>query len=488
MSRAASLVAAVVLSVLLVTPASAQQIFDALRVAQPGLQYNARALGLGNAYSTVGYDFSAVRFNPATMSLNNRFSWSTTVNADVYKTRSDYYGNQVTYSTTNMKGGQIGVTIPFRLDSTHTMVLGLGYTQSKDFGLGYKYQGLNLGGTFPSFIQGLAGRTDPTARLLGLTYPVPDGSGNSFTDQTILGAGMYETGFLLDEGHLTHFSFGASIEAVHNIFFGVSGTYNTGRYTSDLQMTATDVNDVYPAGVTTVPGNTESDGFISADYRTVRDNEYSGWDARFGMLYQFFDVIGLSASFKLPDQHKVSEDVFVSGTSRFAGNRSIVVPQTESRTNWFFKPPAELTVGAKVNLGIIMGTAEATYVDYTSMQVLSGVGTLPDRTAINKQIKEDLATVINLNAGAEVRLPFTGLSARAGGIYQPSPFRSDPSRFARKAVTVGAGFDSNDTVQFDIGYAYAWRGENSIQQVVDAIGSGQNTGYHTVLFTMRVAY
>ncbi|MGH7493982.1 MAG: hypothetical protein ACREOO_16515 [bacterium] len=41
-------------------------------------------------------------------------------------------------------------------------------TQSKDFNLGYKYEGINTGSR--SFIQALADRADPIAKALGLTF------------------------------------------------------------------------------------------------------------------------------------------------------------------------------------------------------------------------------------------------------------------------------------------------------------------------------
>ncbi len=486
MRRTTVFVAATVLfTVLARSEVFSQQISDALRVSRQGLHFNARALGMGNAYSTVGYDFSALRFNPATMAVSDKFSWSMTVNANAFKSKSDYYGSRVDFTTTSTTGSQAGLTIPFRLDSTRHLVIGLGYTKSKDFNLGYKYEGLNAGS--PSFIQAFADHADPTARTLGLSYETYDSSGNYLGDHTILGPNMYEKGYLLDDGGLTHFSFGASVEATHNIFFGVSGSYNTGYYTSDLELSASDINDAYPAGVLTVPGNLQTGGFAGTDYRAVRDKQYRGWDVRFGILYKLENFIGLSASFKLPNSHKVSEDIFISGRSQFASNRSIVVPETKSTSAYFFKPPAEMTLGAMVNLWILTGTAEASYVDYAAMQITSGVGDLPERTAINKRIKDELAAVVNLNLGAEFRLPLTGLSARAGGIYQPSPYAGDPSRYAQKFLTAGVGINSNNKMQFDIGYAYGWRGENKDQQTGNASDAEQTIRYHTVLFTMRFA-
>jgi hypothetical protein len=95
-------------------------------VSRQGLHFNARALGLGNAYSTMGYDFSALGFNPATMALGKKASYSVTMNTNAFKSDANYYGANVGFTTTSTTGSQTGLTFPVRLDSTHNLVLGLG--------------------------------------------------------------------------------------------------------------------------------------------------------------------------------------------------------------------------------------------------------------------------------------------------------------------------------------------------------------------------
>jgi hypothetical protein len=488
LKRKAILTATLILLFTLLAPhgAFSQQISDLTRVSRQGLNFSARALGMGNTYSTIGYDFSALRFNPATMALNQKFSYTMTLNANAFRSASNYHGNTINFTTTSSTAGQVGLIIPFHLDSTRNLVVGLGYTQAKDFNLGYKYEGFN-GGSI-SFIQGLAMNDDLVARALGLSYPTYDESGNFLGDNTILRTGLYEKGYLLDEGGLIHFSFGASVETAPNVFFGVSGSYNTGPFTSDLELSAVDSNDVYPTGVQTIPDNPQTDGFVGANYRIVRQKQYTGWDVRFGILYRLENFIGLSAAFKTPAPHKVDEDVFITGRSQFAGNHSIAIPETTSTSSYSFSPPTEITLGAMMNLWILTGTLEASYVDYSDVKITSGLGDVPDRTKVNKQIKDQLKAVVNLNAGVEFRLPFTGLSARAGAIYQPSPYGNDPARFSQKFLTAGFGINSGDLMQFDLAYAYGWRGENTRLKAIidDSIEPEEETiSYQTALFTMK---
>jgi hypothetical protein len=189
----------------------------------------------------------------------------------------------------------------------------------------------------------------------------------------------------------------------------------------------------------------------------------------------------------MPGEHTVNDEVYIDGKSRFAGNTSLEIHEAAAGSSFTFLPPSEVTVGAMVNLWILTGTAEARYLDYSQTKITSGAGELPDRTALNKRIKDDLGAVVNLNLGAEFRLPWTGLSARAGFIYQPSQYKADPSRFARKFLTAGIGINSGDVMQFDLAYAFGWRGEHPSQQSADESGPPLDIQYNAVLVTIRFA-
>ncbi|MGH7492608.1 MAG: hypothetical protein ACREOO_09445 [bacterium] len=473
------------LLVALTPHALGQQLADALRISRPGLHFNARALAMGNAYSTMGYDFSALYFNPAAMAVSHKNSYTLTMNSNAFRANSDFHGTHVGFTTSNMTISQMGVTMPFVIDSTHHSVLGLGFTQSKDFNLGFKYEGLNAGSR--SFIQALAADEDPLARALGLSYPSYDASGKYQGDRTLLGPNMYEKGYLLDEGAFFNLSMGAAVEAAHNVFFGVSASYNTGASLSDLELSAQDTNDVYRAGMLTVPDNPQTAGFIGTDYRLVRELQYSGWNLRFGVLYKLENFIAWSVSYKLPTSHRLRETLFRSGNTEFTSSRDLLVPESETQSFYSFTPPPEATIGAMANFWMLTGTAEATYIDYSAMKLNSGVSVLSDRTRINKRLKEELTAVVNVNAGVEFRPPFTKLSLRAGGMYQPSAFKNAPAGSGQKFLTAGLGINSFDMFQVEIGYAYGWRGEYKDLQTSEDSGAEQSIAYQTFLFTMRFA-
>ena len=118
--------------------------------------------------------------------------------------------------------------------------------------------------------------------------------------------------------------------------------------------------------------------------------------------------------------------------------------------------PYEFSVAADVNLWIITGTAEITYIDYTQMK-FSGDLEVPEQSALNKKIIDTYTQTFNAKIGAEFRLPFTGLSARAGAMYIPYPVAESPTEFDRKFLTAGLGIRSGEgAMEFNVAYVYGW--------------------------------
>jgi long-subunit fatty acid transport protein len=61
-----------------------------------------------------------------------------------------------------------------------------------------------------------------------------------------------------------------------------------------------------------------------------------------------------------------------------------------------------------------------------------------------------------LRGGAEYTIPGADVSLRGGFIYNPSPYKDDPSSFAQKYVTTGIGFAVQSSIFIDVAYAHGW--------------------------------
>jgi hypothetical protein len=288
----------VLLLVGLCSSAFSQEISDALRLSGPGLTFSARALGMGNAYSTIGYDFSAVRLNPATLGNIRASTYSASINTNSFPGTSEYNQIQNYFATTSTSFSQLGIAIPFMVDSSN-FVLSLGYTQSKDFNQSLKYGAFNPNPN--SVIQELTAENNEFIRALGLSYQEFDPVSNEYLgDRTIINGNLDESGFVLDQGGLVHFSAGTGFELMPGVFFGASGSYTVGTYLSDREYYENDTQNNYDTTTQTNPADPRTRGFQQFYLHDVRDVEYSGWDFKFGVLYKFQNFIAISAAFKIP--------------------------------------------------------------------------------------------------------------------------------------------------------------------------------------------
>ena len=104
----------------------AQEISDALRLSGPGYTFGARALGMGNAYSTIGNDYSGIRLNPATLGLIDQATYTASVNTNAFPGTSRWNEVETFFSTTSTSFSQLGISVPIALDTTRNLVFSLG--------------------------------------------------------------------------------------------------------------------------------------------------------------------------------------------------------------------------------------------------------------------------------------------------------------------------------------------------------------------------
>jgi hypothetical protein len=468
---------------LLVLPArSLAQTDDYLHMhSEQGSLYNARATAMGNAYSTIGYDYSAVRFNPSTLAVADSLSFLFGINYNVYPNTAQYRGASPLATTTNTAFTQFGMTVPLSSDTRRT-VAALGFAESKDLSRNFRFSGYNS--TTSTLINDLTNSGSPIAGDLALNYPVYDSSGGVLRTSTILGSDLQQDGIVDETGSVLTLSGGLATETAHNVFFGASVNYNIGTWKSSREFTESDADNVYGAGTSTIPGNPATADFQSFYYHETRDVLMKGFEIRLGVLYKFFDFISIGGAYKIALPHTIEETRTIEGTSQFAsGTRSATEPF--QNLTYTVIPAPEMTAGAAVNLWLLTVTAEATFIDYTQITYGDGPSKL-ETSLMNKQAAETYARVLNLNGGAEFRIPFTGLSARAGFMYRPSPYKADPSDYDRKYLSAGIGYVSEGWLSFDVAYGYGWWNEPYRGNGQTFSGVIQQIQVHDLISTIRL--
>ena len=429
---------------------------DAFRLSERGILYDARSLGMGNALSIIGNTYSAMLFNPATLGLAEKFTVSSSVNLNLYHNNARFLSDSTEDTKTETVLNQFGLVYPVSKDSgDNNLVFALGYNQSNDFNRILKFSDFNSSNS--SLIQDLTSFNNELMDSLYLSYPLFDPNNNYLGNETIINGNLLTQGSLLEEGGINWWSFGFSYEFASNVFFGGSANYAVGSYTSNREYYEIDEQNVYGDTVKTIPNSNNSPtGFEEFNLNDVVTWSYNGWDIRMGVLYKFFNFISIGGSVKLPTNYSIQEKHYFTGISKFTGGFEKVEELNVIDNNYNVQSPFEFIAGAMVNIWFIQGAVEASYIDYTQMKFTDGLDVRTE-ARLNKNIQEKYTQVINARAGLEFRLPFTGLSARAGFMYNMSPLQDAPTDYDKKYLTAGVGIRSGEgDFEFNLAYAHGW--------------------------------
>lgn len=439
---------AVLLQIFFTNLSNAQSYFkpsigDALRISVGGQIYDARSLGMGNSNSVIDDTYTATLRNPASLGLARKFTINTSVGLNLYNNEAIFLQDTILGQRTETVLSEAGMIIPLANDTTdHNFVISLGYNRTKDFNSTLQFGGFNSSNT--SLIQDLTSVNSYLVSDLLLSYPYYDPqTGDYLSDETVINNGnLYQSGDVLENGSVNFWSFGIAYEFAHNIYFGASFNYSVGSYQRDGEFTESNSMGYYPDTLRTIADDPLTAGFQSFYINDIKDWVFNGYDLRIGVLYRLFNFIGVGVSVKTPTITSISEDHYFSGRSEFMTGNTVTV-DTIISNKFTIQSPYEFSVGADVNLWFITATAEVTYIDYTQMQFTDGLE-VPQMSSLNKEIIGTYTQTFNVKAGAELRLPFTGLSFRAGAMIIPYPVADTPFENDRKYLTAGAGITSGD--------------------------------------------
>ncbi len=421
----------------------AQNINDALRVAIPGLGSNARALGMGNSYIGLSDDASASFFNPAGLGLLKRLEFSGGISHLTYNNDAEFFNNSTSYSNSNTAFNRISFAFPFPT-LRGSLVFGLTYQTTKDLTSALKFDGFNNGNT--SMIQDLNSYSNIPYDLF-LT--------DSAFNTPFLGK-LNQSGSILADGNLNNWTFSGAIEIYKNLYMGLNLNIITGNYNSDNQYYEDDTKNNYQQVI--AAEEPQSQDFQTFNLHRVLNWDISGWDAKFGILYQLSNEARFGFTIQFPQTYNIKEDFTVEGQSEF---NTGFMPQLNKgdysdAVEYDITTPFEIGAGFSYNLAGLIFSGQGTIVDYSQIKFkdVSGLGTHAED--VNRDIKDQLKSVINYNVGVEYNIPKTGLRIRGGFFVQPSAYQDDPSEFDRKYATAGIGFLTEETVGIDFGFAHGW--------------------------------
>ncbi len=420
---------------------------DALRFATPGFGVGARSLGMGNAYTGVASDFSALYWNPAGLAQLQHAEFSFGLSHLNFKDNSSFFGASESYTNNSTNLNSLGLVFPVQV-SRGSLVFALGFTRNSNFTTGLSFRGFN---PTSSIIQTYAhdGAPYPSDLSGNLAYQLfltnLDTTNGRFISP--ISSNLTQSGQVIESGGINNWSGGGAIDMARNLSVGLTLTYLSGTYKYDRTYSEKDTKDLYP----TLP--------FDFDELVITDNvtsDITGFNARLGMLYRVPDRFRFGISIKTPTTYNVKESFNTIARSYF--DNGDVFPINEpfeapGSNEYDVVTPWVFTVGGSFMIRDLVLSGDVEYTDWTQLEFDNANA---DLIALNKDIKQIFRPTVNLRGGAEYEIRDYGLRLRGGFMYNPSPYDGDPAEFDQKHVTAGLGILLGETTMLDLTYARGW--------------------------------
>jgi hypothetical protein len=466
-----------------------QTMNDALRLSDIGLGSNARALGMGNAYHALSDDFSGNSFNPAGLGLVRRMEFSGSLNYNQFNNETSLFNTATKADNGVMDFGAINFVFPFPT-FRGSLVFGVGYTKERSLNSIVGFDGFNEG--YNSMIQNLTFSNNQDQRdvafYTGVSYSPREGA----ADTTDIAGGLKQSGEYKTEGNIGKWAFSGAVEVAKNAFLGATLNLYTGSMKWNSDFYEDDTKDYYGANFPLDPADPATAAFEYFYYNQLVDWDISGYDLKLGFLVQPNKFSRFGLSIKFPTTFKINETYSMYGEASY--NRGATKYTTESlnppleyESEYDIVTPYVFTGGASFNVRGLILSGDVSVIDFTTMEFSDGLdeGFMRD---LNKDIENSFRTAVNFNLGAEYAIPQIGMRLRGGFIYNPSPYKGDPSERNRKFVTGGIGLLLNESVALDAAFAHGWWKDIGDNYGSDVSRTFQDISVNNLIFTFSYRF
>jgi Outer membrane protein transport protein (OMPP1/FadL/TodX) len=474
----------IVVSIVAVTvfslPALSQFPEDALRLATPGFGVGARALGMGNAFTSVASDYSALYWNPAGLAQLHLGEFSFGLSHLNTNDGSSFFDGNTSYSNNNTSLNTLGFVYPVEVRRGN-LVFALGYSRQANFTTGVSFDGFN---PVSSIIQSYAPNGgsapgDPAGNLAWELF-LADTVGRQWYSPIL--NRVTQSGKILEGGGLDSWSVAGAIDVAKEVSVGLTVSYLTGRYRYDRDYAENDARNIY--GSASFPYD-----FNGLTIKDFVNGDISGGTAKIGIMYRKEDQFRIGLNVKVPTKYNVQETFGTTASSKFdsvsMGANTYGPFIANGSDEYDVLTPWVFSAGGSTAIGDLLISGDVEYTDWSSLQFDNANA---DVIALNTDIKDIFRSTLNWRLGAEYDIKPAGVRLRGGYIYNTSPYQEDnSSAFDHKYITAGIGVMLGESSMLDLAYA---RGRwDSFQVNYDRTSTvHEAVTTHNVILTFSVRY
>jgi long-subunit fatty acid transport protein len=425
---------------------------DVLRFSTFNLGIGARSAAMGNTSIGIANDFSSLFTNPAGLTSLKSFEFSVGLSNAGYNNDATFLGTKTNSSEriTNLNNFGLVYPVPTKRGS---LSFAFGYARVANFSSTASFEGFNPSS---SIVEALTPGTD-FRRLSAddikslLDYNIPHNLGLAGKDSLglfpLVTDSVQQDGTVRETGGINSWSFGGAVEIAKGLSLGVGVNIFSGSYGYDRLYTEIDSMNVYHYAA---PFD-----FTKFRYESTINSDLSGYNVLIGLMYHKQGKYNLGLTVRTPTYYKISEDFADIGNSWF-DNGDHFQTSNPGSTSYEVQTPLIISAGASAQATdwlLLAGDAEFT--DWTQMEF---TGNNADLMEENRVIRSMFRSTTNLRAGAEVTLFDLGLRLRGGFVYNPSPYKGDPTDFDQKYYTAGVGASIDENVSLNASVAFGtWK-------------------------------
>ncbi len=438
---------------ILAANARAQTVEDALRLSHTGDLVSARSAGMGNAFVGLANDASALYWNPAGLGQLRMREFSFGLSNIGMNNDASMFGVQANGSENGTVFNNLNLAIPFPV-ARGSFVVAAGYNRLLDYTGTMQMDVYNPQSSIQSSLYNADDEELDFAWNLGLedtlvlSY-IDEGKPGWFAIP--VANRVQQTIEQLEDGGLNQWSFGGSLEVAPNAMIGLSLNILSGSYRYERSFIEEDVNNVWQDAIVGIDNVTRTD-FQRLELDEDWEQDISGWNMRFGFLYNLNDVARFGVAVQTANMITISEDYTKSGSARFA-DANLSYELNIDNNNYDITTSPVYSVGASwspVEYATVSGDFEI--VDYSDLEF--GDTNNFESSPLNHDIRKLFRATNNFRIGAEFSIPKTGLVLRGGFGYRYSPWEADEEKADYDIKTISAGLGYEFENNFAIHAAY----------------------------------
>jgi hypothetical protein len=441
----------------IITGAYSQNVDDALRYSQNFYGGTARAMSMGNAFTSLGADLSAISINPAGAGMFRSMEISFTPQIYFNNTSSVFNNTKTNDYRNNFILPQIGIVGSIISSQNMTGLVSLNfaysYNQLNNYNENITMTGVSNNSSMADYWAGLANGTHYTNLTggEGIAYDVwvmdtISGSGGKsygtifshYGDSTKSTYGQTISRVITDDGYKGEHNFSLGANISNKLFIGATFGINIIHYTGHYDHLESDYSNVIY-------------DFKNFSYTNHFEASGTGYAFKIGAIYRPIDLIRIGFAFHAPIGFRMHEYFYDNIASSFDDGLKYSSANDPMRYDYTLSTPMRLLGGISFQVKkFAILSADYEYTDYRQAR-FSRASDGYDYSNENQSIKAILNSSSNWRFGAELR--FGSVYLRGGyGIYGSAFAKGEVNKNLNyNSISGGVGFRQNN-FYFDMAY------------------------------------